>query len=104
MLPFLFFSSLVSTPIGITSSWIGLKKILITVKIKSNQSIIKKKKKKHDTITLLGKSKLNSIKVLNSMALIDWNVSHEEFVLIYNVLKDTMLFDTKVKIKNCNDK
>ena len=36
---------------------------------------------------MLAKSKLNNIEVLNSKALIDSNVSHDEFVLINSVLK-----------------
>ena len=51
-------------------------------------SIIKKDKKKHDKIVLIAKTKLNSIKVLISKALIDSNISHDEFVLINNVLKE----------------
>ena len=46
---------------------------------KKYQSIIKKKKKKHDKIVFLGKDKLNTIKVLISEALIDSCVSHDEF-------------------------
>ena len=45
-------------------------------------------KNKHDKIVLLAKSKLNSIEVLISKALIDSNISHGEFVLINNVLKE----------------
>ena len=37
---------------------------------------------------MLAKSKLNSIEVLISKALIDLVVSHDEFVLINNVLKE----------------
>ena len=37
---------------------------------------------------LLAKSKLNSIEVLISKALTDSNISHDEFVLINNVLKE----------------
>ena len=36
---------------------------------------------------MLAKSKLNCIEVLTSKALIDSNISHDEFVLINNVLK-----------------
>ena len=50
--------------------------------------IIKKKKKKHDKIVLLAKSKLNSIEGLNCKALIDSNISQDEFVLINNVMKE----------------
>ena len=49
--------------------------------------MIEKKKKKHHKIVLLAKSKLNSIQVLISKALIDWVISNDEFVLINNVLK-----------------
>ena len=37
---------------------------------------------------MLAKSKLNSIEVLISKALIDSNISHDEFVLINNMLKE----------------
>ena len=37
---------------------------------------------------MLAKSKLNSIEVLISKALIDSVISHDEFVLINNVLKE----------------
>ena len=37
---------------------------------------------------MLAKSKLNSIEVLISKVLIDLVVSHDEFVLINNVLKE----------------
>ena len=57
------FASLLGIPIGITSSAIGLKICAIAGGIKKYKSIIKKKKKKHDKIVLLAKSKLSSIKV-----------------------------------------
>ena len=47
---------------------------------------------------MLAKSKLNSIEVLISEALIDSNISHGEFVLINNVLKE--YDDMKEEIKN----
>ena len=60
----------------------------ITAGVKKYNSIIKKKNKKHEEIVLLAKSKLNSIKVLISRTLINWNINHDEFVLINNVLKE----------------
>ena len=47
-----------------------------------------KKKKKHDKIVLLGKDKLNTIKVLISKILLESYISHDEFVLVNNVLKE----------------
>ena len=96
------FTSLFDIPIRIATSAIGLKICVITAGIKKYKSIIKKKKKKHDKIVLLAKSKLNSIEVLISKALIDSNISHDEFVLINNVLKE--FYDMKEEIKNSNNK
>ena len=47
---------------------------------------------------MLAKYKLNSTEVLISKALIDSNISHDEFVLINNVLKE--YDDMKEKIEN----
>ena len=79
---------MISIPIEITSSAIGLKICAITAGIKKYKLIIKKKKKKHDKIVLLAKSKLNSIEVLISKALIHSDIRYDEFVLIKNVLKE----------------
>ena len=94
------FACLVGIPVGITSSTIGLKMCVITAWIKTYKSINRKNKKKHHQIVLQAKSKLNSIEFLISKALINSNISHDEFVLINNVLKE--LYDTKEEIKNSN--
>ena len=66
------FASSIGISIGITSSAIGLKLCVITAGIKKFKFINKKKKKKkYDQITLLAKSKLNSIEVLISKTLTD---------------------------------
>ena len=90
------FASLLGIPTGITSSAIGLKIFAIVAGIKNYKSIIKKKK--HDKIVLLAKSKLNSIEVLISKVLIDSSISHDEFVLINNIQKE--YDDMKEEIKN----
>ena len=69
---------------------------------KKYKPIIKKKKKKRDKIVLLAKSKLNSIDVLISKALIDSNISHDELKLINDVVKESD--DMKEEIKNSNNK
>ena len=51
---------------------------------------------------MLAKSKWNSIEVLISKALIDSNISNDEFVSINNVLKE--YYDMKEKTKNFNGK
>ena len=47
--------------------------------IKKLLSITRNKKKKHDKILMLAKSKLNSIEALVSQALIDMEIRYEEF-------------------------
>ena len=61
-----------------------------------------KKKRKHDKIVLLANSKLNNIEVLFSKALIYSNISHDEFILINNTLKE--FYNTKEEIKSFNNK
>ena len=73
------FASLAGIPTWITSSAIGLKFCVVTAGVKKYKLIIKKKKKKHDKIALLAKCKLNSIVVNISKAIIDSNISHDEF-------------------------
>ena len=64
--------------------------------------MIKKNNEKPDTIVLLAKYKLNSTEVLISKDLVNSNISHDEFILINNVLKE--FDDTKEEIKHPNDK
>ena len=85
-------------PIGITSSAARLKIYVISAWIKKFKSLIKKKRKKHDKIVLLAKSYLNSMEVFICKALISSTISHDESVLINNVLKE--YDDMKEKIKN----
>ena len=92
------FASLIGIPIGIVSSAIGLKTCAITTRIKKCKSIIKKKKKKHNKIVFLGKSKLNEIEVLISKSLINSVISHDEFALISKILIGYK--EMKEKIKN----
>ena len=86
-------------PIGITSSVIGLKTCTIAAGIKMCKSTIKKKKKQN---LLLEKSKFNNQKSLISKALTDSNISHDEFVLMNNVLKE--YGNMKAEIKSSNNK
>ena len=92
------FATLVGILIGITSAVGRLKICAITTAIKRYKSMIKKKKKKHDKILLLEKSKLDSIEVIISKALINSAISHDEFVLINNVRKEYNEMKKEIKI------
>ena len=58
------FTFLVGIPIKIASSAIEFKICMITAGIKKYNSMIKKKKRKHDKIVLLTKPQLKKIEVL----------------------------------------
>ena len=94
--------SIVGVPVGIASASFTLifsiAKGIIKILLKTTRN----KKKKHDNILMLAKSKLNSIEILISKALNDMDISHEEFTIILNE-KDK--YDRmKYKIINENEK
>ena len=86
------------------SSVTGLRICAITARIKKYKSINKKNEKKHDKIISLAKSKLIIIEVLISKALIDSNVSHDEFVLVNNMLKEFYDMKEENETENSNNK
>ena len=90
------FASIVEAPVGIVSASITLFFSLTTGIVKMLLNITRNKKKKHDKVLMLTKSKLNSIENLVSQALIDMEISHGEFVTIlkgkdkYEKMKDNL--------------
>ena len=71
-------------PVGIVSASLTLIFSITTGIIKKLLSTTIKKKKKHDQILKLAKSKYDSIEALISQALNDIEVSHKEFITILN--------------------
>ena len=96
------FASLVGVHKGIKSFAITRKSYVITGGIKKYKSTILKNKKKHDKIVLLTKSKLNSIEALTSKVFSDSNLSHNEFVLTNNVLKELFVLKKKLQFPTAN--
>ena len=78
------FTSIVVVPVGIARASFTLIFSLTTGIVKKLLNITRNKKKKHDKILILAKSKLNSIETVISQALIDMEICHEEFVTILN--------------------
>ena len=92
------FVSLLVIPVGMRSSAIGLKMFVTAAGIKMYKSPVNKNKKKDDKIIFSAKSKLNSIEVLIFKTSIDSVISHDQFVLINNLLRE---YDQmKEEIKN----
>ena len=76
------FTSIIGVPVGIASASLTLFFSPTTGIVKKLLNIARNEKKKHDKILMLAKSKLNSIETLISQALIDLDISHEEFIRI----------------------
>ena len=80
----IFFTGVIGIPAGIASASFTLKFSLTTRIIKKLLKVRRKKKKKSSKIVMRAKSKLNSTETLMSQALIDLDISHEEFKTIVN--------------------
>ena len=78
------FTTVLGAPVGIARASFTLIFSLMTGIITKLMSITRNKKKKHDKILMLAKSKLNSFETLVSQALIDMEISREEFITILN--------------------
>ena len=88
------FTSVVGAPVGIASFTLIFS--LTTGIVNKLLSTTRNKKKKHDKMFMLAKGKLNRIKALISQALLDMEISHEEFVTIlkkkdkYEMMKENL--------------
>ena len=91
---------LIDIPAGIASSTVRIEICKINAILKKYQSKIKNKKKKHDEIVLLAKTKINSVEVLISKALTNSYINHNEFVLVNNVLKE---YNNMKRFKDLNN-
>ena len=78
------FATVIGTPIGITSASFSLTFSLCTGLVKTLLKATRNKKKKHNKIVMLARSKLNSIEGKISEALINNQISHEDFITIIN--------------------
>ena len=78
------YASVIGTPTGIAGSSLTLIFTIGAGISKSFLKVTKKRKKKHNKIIVLAKSKLNIIDTLLSSALNDSEITHEEFTNIIN--------------------
>ena len=95
-------ATVVGAPVGIASAGFTIVFSLATGIIKKLLKTARNKKKKHNKILMLPKSKLNSIEALVSHALIDMEISREEFITI---LKEKDQYEEmKENVRNLSDK
>ena len=97
-----------ATVVGILAGIAGASLTLIfTVTIgvvKTLLNISRKKKKKHNKIITLPRSKLNIIENLISQALIDFEITHEDFSkIIYEKNNYEQIIDNIKSVKSIND-
>ena len=78
------FATVIGAPIGITSASLSLAFSLCTGLVKTLLKATINKKKKHSKIVMLTRSKVNSIESKISEALINNQISHENFITIIN--------------------
>ena len=78
------FTSTIGKSVGIVSASFTLIFSLTTGIVKKLLNMTINKKKKHDQLLMLAKSKFNSVETLISQSLIDLDISHEEFIMILN--------------------
>ena len=72
--------------------------------VKTLLNITRKKKKKRNKIIALARSKLNIIENLISQALIDFEITHEEFSkIIYGKNNYEQIIDNIRSVKSIND-
>ena len=73
------YATIVGIPAGIAGAYLTLICTITTGVVKTFLNITRKKKKKHNKIIALARSKLNIIENLTSQALNDFEITHEEF-------------------------
>ena len=89
-------ATVVGIPVGIAGPPLTVIFTVTTGVVKKILNITRKKKKKHNKIITLARNKLNIIETLISRALIDFDISHEEFSKIiyeknnYEQIKDNI--------------
>ena len=78
------FATAIGAPVGIMSASCSLAFSITTGFVKKFLKTIRNKKKKHNKIVMLARSKLNSIESKISEALINNEINHEEVMTILN--------------------
>ena len=78
------FATVIGAPVGIASTSFSLAFFFSSGIVKKLLKTLRNKRKKNNEIVVLAKSKLNSIKSKMSEALINNEISHEDFMTIIN--------------------
>ena len=97
-------ATVVGIPVGIAGASLTLIFTVTTAVIKKLLNIMRKKKKKYNKIIALARSKLDIIENLISQALIDFEITHEEFSkIIYEKNNYEQIIYNVRSVKSIND-
>ena len=98
------YATIVGIPVGTAGASLTLIFTVTTGVVKKLINITRKKKKKHNKIIALARSKINIIETLISRALTDFEISHEEFSrIIYEKNNYEQIRDNIRSVKSIND-
>ena len=98
------YAAVVGMPAGIAGASLTLIFTVTTGVVKTLLNITTKKKTKHNKIIALARSKLNIIENLISQALIDFEITHEEFSkIIYEKNNYEQIIDNIKSVKSVHD-
>ena len=98
------YATIVGIPVGIAGTSLTLIFPITTGVVKTLLNIARKKRKKHNNIIPLERSKLNINENLISQALIDFEITHEEFSkIIYEKNNYEHIIDNIRSVKSIND-
>ena len=93
------FATVIGAPVGMMSASCSLAFSITTGFVKKFLKTIRNKKKKHNKIVMLARSKLNSIESKISEALINNEISHKDFMTI---IKEKKYWELKESIRMMN--
>ena len=97
-------ATIIGIPVGIAGASLTLIFTVTTGVVKILLNITRKKRKKHNKIIALARSKLNIIETLISQVLIDFEINHEEFSkVIYEKNNYEQIRDNIRSVKSIND-
>ena len=94
------FATVIGAPVGMMSASCSLAFSITTGFVKKFLKTIRNKKKKHNKIVMLARSKLNSIESKISKALMDNEISHEDFEAIINEEKKYRELKESIRMMN----
>ena len=99
-IPIAWFAAVIGAPVRIMSASCSLAFSITTGFVKKFLKTIRNKKKKHNKIVMLARSKLNSIESKISEALINNEISHEDFMTILNEEKKYQELTESIRLMN----